>query len=331
MKILILGGTRFLGRHLVTAALEAGHAVTLFHRGRTNPDLYPELERVIGDRDGDLSRLAGRTFDAVIDTCGYHPRIVGASAAFFAERATHYTFISSIAVYRDLSKAGIGEGAELSTVEDPEDEIVTPARYGGLKALCEAAAEAAMPGRVLHLRAGLLAGPFDPTDRFTYWPLRIARGGEILAPGSPEDPVQFLDARDLARWAVEMAERRACGVYNVVGPARRRTRRAFLERCRRVVGGEVTFTWVSEAFLCEAGVVPFTEMPLWVPAAASGLLAVDASRALSEGLSPSPWEKTIRDTWQWRRSIERPLGAGLTPEREAELLRRWKRRPGKKG
>ncbi|RMD97686.1 MAG: epimerase [Deltaproteobacteria bacterium] len=324
MKILILGGTRFLGRHLVAAALEAGHEVTLFHRGRTNPDLYPELERIIGDRDGDLSRLAKRTFDAVIDTCGYHPRLVGAAAAFFAKRASHYTFISSVSVYRDFSKEGLREEAEVATVEDPEDETVTPARYGGLKALCEAAAEAAMPGRVLHLRAGLLVGPFDPTDRFTYWPMRIARGGEILAPGSPEDPIQFLDARDLARWTIEMAARSVVGVYNVVGPARRETRRAFLEQCCRIVGREAIFTWIPEAFLCEAGVLPFTEMPLWVPAATSGLLAVDPSRALAAGLRPSPWEETIRDTWQWRRSIAKPLAAGLSPEREAELLHHWK-------
>ena len=189
MNLLILGGTVFLGRHLVEAALARGHAVTLFNRGQHNPDLFPEVERLRGDRDGDLQALEGRRWDAVVDTCGYVPRVVRASAEMLAPNVDHYTFISSISVYADTSKPGIDEQAPVGTLDDPTTEEVTGESYGPLKALCEQAAEAAMPGRVLNIRPGLIVGPHDPTDRFTYWVRRVAEGGEVLAPGNPHAPV----------------------------------------------------------------------------------------------------------------------------------------------
>ena len=201
MRLLVLGGTRFLGRHLVEAALREGDAVTIFHRGRTNPDLFAgQVERISGDRDGDLDALASGEWDAVVDTCGYVPRVVAASAAALSSRCGHYTFVSSESVYGDVGEPGIDESAPVDELVDPATEVVDNETYGGLKALCEAAAEAAMPGRVLNLRPGLIVGPWDRLDRFAYWPRRIAAGGDVLVPGRPERAVQFIDGRDLAGW-----------------------------------------------------------------------------------------------------------------------------------
>jgi 2'-hydroxyisoflavone reductase len=205
MDLLILGGTGFLGRHLVEAALADGHRITLFNRGLSSPDLFPEVETIEGDREADISALRGRGWDAVIDTCGYVPRIVGASAARLADAADHYTFVSSISVYPDDIEPGADEGAPVEELADPTVEDVDGETYGGLKALCERAAEEEMPGMVLNVRPGLICGPYDPTDRFTYWPRRISAGGEVLAPDRPERRVQFIDVRDLAAWIVEMS------------------------------------------------------------------------------------------------------------------------------
>ncbi len=208
MKLLVLGGTVFLGRHLVEAATARGHSVTLFNRGQHNPELYPEVEKLRGDRDSDLSALQGRRWDAVIDTCGYLPRAVRASAELLADAVDHYTFISSISVYADFHTPAMDESAPVGTLADETVEEVTGETYGPLKALCEQAAERALPGRVLNIRPGLIVGPHDPTDRFTYWPVRVARGGEVLAPGRPHVPVQVIDGRDLAEWTVRMVEAR---------------------------------------------------------------------------------------------------------------------------
>lgn len=214
MKILVLGGTRFLGRHIVEAALAGGHDITLFNRGQNNPDLFPEVEKLRGNRDGDLSALQGRQWDAVIDTCGFVPRIVQASAALLADSVRHYTFISSISVYADFSKPAMNENAPVGTMQDESIEEITAETYGPLKALCERTAEKAMPGRVLHIRPGYIVGPFDPTDRFTYWPRRVATGGEMLAPGRPDSQIQFVDVRDLANWIIRMVETNRTGVFN---------------------------------------------------------------------------------------------------------------------
>lgn len=325
MKLLILGGTVFLGRHIVDTALTRGHAVTLFNRGQHNAGLYPHLEKLRGDRDGGLDVLKGRQWDAVIDTCGYVPRLVDASARLLAAHVAHYTLISSLSVYRDFSVPGIREEAAVKTLADERNEAVTSGRngtYGPLKALCEQAAEAAMPGRVLHVRPGLIVGPYDPTDRFTYWPVRVARGGKVVAPPDPHASVQFLDARDLARWIVLMAERKKAGIYNATGPAVPLTFAEFVAACRAVVGSTATFLWASEALLTAQQVRPWIDLPLWVPETSRGFLQVDASKARSAGLTYRPLAATIMDTLRWAQSrVDNDVWqAGLTAVREAALL-----------
>jgi 2'-hydroxyisoflavone reductase len=331
MKLLILGGTVFLGRHLVEAALARGHAVTLFNRGQHNADLYPEVEKLRGDRDGDLAALHGRAWDAAIDTCGYVPRVVRASAELLADAVSHYTFISSISVYAGFKELGIDESAPVGVLADQAVEEVTGESYGPLKALCEQAAEQAMPGRVLNIRPGLIVGPHDPTDRFTYWPVRVARGGEVLAPGRPERHVQVVDVRDLAEWTVRMVEARQTGVYNATGPEYSLTMGQLLDVCRAVSGSDARFSWVGEDFLAEKEVGPWMEVPLWIPESdpdAAGFSDVDCGKAIAAGLSFRDLAETVRATLAWDatrpRDVERR--AGLKAEREAELLRAWHER-----
>src|SRR5579872_4273010 len=233
MKLLILGGTVFLGRHIVEAALARGHEVTLFNRGQHNPDLFPEVEKLRGDRNGDLAALQGRQWDAAIDTSGFVPRVVRASAEALANAVKHYTFISSISVYADFTKLGIDESSPVAKLVDESVEEVTGETYGGLKALCEQAAEEALPGKVLIVRPGLIVGPDDQTDRFTYWPYRVAQGGEMLAPGRPAHQEQFIDVRDLAQWIVRMVEAGKTGVYNATGPDYVLSTQQLLEVCKR--------------------------------------------------------------------------------------------------
>jgi 2'-hydroxyisoflavone reductase len=328
MEILILGGTVFLGRALVEAALNNGHRLTLFNRGHTNPGLFPQVERLTGDRAGDLSALGGRRWEAVIDTCGYVPRLVRRSAELLAGSVQHYTFVSSLSVYADTSQTGIDESAPVGVIDDPTVEEVNGETYGPLKALCEQAAEAAMPGRVLVVRPGLIVGPHDPTDRFTYWPRRVAQGGEVLAPGRPERAVQFIDVRDIAEWTISMVEAGNTGVYNADGPHQHLSMGDLLETCRDTSGGEAAFTWVSEAFLLEQGVEPWTEMPLWVPDSQpenAGFFAFDSRKAVAEGLSYRPLAETVRATLEWdaAQPADRKLRAGISRQREAELLERW--------
>jgi 2'-hydroxyisoflavone reductase len=334
MKLLIIGGTVFLGRHLVEAALARGHEVTLFNRGQHNPDLYPEVEKLRGDRDpraGDgsgLEILRGRGWDAAIDTCGYVPRVVQSSAELLSGAVDHYTFISSISVYAGFRELGIDEGAPVGTVDDPMVEEVSGETYGPLKALCEQAAEAAMPGRVLVIRPGLIVGPHDPTDRFTYWPRRVARGGEVLAPGRPGRHVQIIDVRDLAEWTLDMVSAKRTGVYNATGPTEPLTMGGLLDVCRSVGASDARITWVDEVFLAERGVGPWIELPLWIPESdpdAAGFSDVSVRKALDAGLAFRELATTVRDTLAWE--AVRPVGhewrAGLKPEREAELLAAW--------
>jgi 2'-hydroxyisoflavone reductase len=323
MDLLILGGTRFLGRYLVEAALGGDHRVTLFNRGLSEPDLFPEVETIKGDRDGDLSALRGRRWDAVIDTCGYVPRVVRASAGLLADAVDHYTFVSSISVYPDNMGPGADEGAPVEELEDPTVEEITGETYGGLKALCERAAEEEMPGRILNVRPGLISGPHDPTDRFTYWPRRVAAGGEVLAPDRPELRVQFIDVRDLAGWMVKMSAEQQTGTYNATGPAYELRMGKLLEECE-AVGGDAKIVWVSEEFLEENGVEPFTDLPLWVPREYAGMLAVDCGKAIAAGLTFRPVSETIRDVLEWDTNRAEPdLAAGLEPEKERELLSAW--------
>jgi nucleoside-diphosphate-sugar epimerase len=326
MDVLILGGTGFLGRHLVEAALGNGHRVTLFNRGIKAPDLFPEVETIEGNRDGDLSALRGRRWDAVIDTCGYVPRVVGASARLLADAVDHYTFVSSISVYSDDIAPGADEGAPVRELSDPTVEEVTGETYGGLKALCERAAEEEMPGGVLNIRPGLISGPHDPTDRFTYWPRRVAAGGEVLAPDHEERKVQYIDVRDLASWIVEMFEQRWTGTYNATGPDYELSMGRLLEECEAVGGVGAEPVWVSEDFLKEKGVEPFTELPLWLPREYAGLLDIDCGKAIEAGLTFRPLSQTIEDVLDWDRATTagREPAAGLRPEREQELLRAWR-------
>ncbi|MEZ4516895.1 MAG: epimerase [Chloroflexota bacterium] len=326
MDLLIIGGTRFLGRAIVDAALERGHTLTLFNRGQSNPGLYPDLEHIVGDRDGGLEALDGRRWDAVIDTCGYVPRIVGASAKYLSPVIDHYTFISTMSVYADPSQVGINEDGELCVLDDPTTEDVTGGSYGGLKVLCEEAVTETMNGRALLVRSGLIVGPHDLSDRFSYWPYRVARGGDILAPGEPDAAVQFIDVRDIAGWVVEATEQRLTGPYNVTGPNEPLTMGQFLAECQAVVDAPSTLTWVDDAFLLEHEVQPYLEMPLWVPAESAGFSTFDLSKAQATGLQTRPLTETITDTLDWlgTRPSDHAWRGGLSPERESELLAAWR-------
>lgn len=327
MKLLIIGGTRFLGRALVDEAITAGHEITLFNRGQSNPDLYPDIEQIHGDRGGDLAALGGRRWDAAIDTCGYVPRVVRASAEFLSAAIEHYTFISSLSVYAEPLPVGLDEMGAVGKIEDETTEEITGESYGPLKALCEKAATEAMNGRALNVRAGLIVGPHDLSDRFTYWPVRVARGGEVLAPESPDYGVQFIDVRDLARWILTATGARLTGPYNVTGPGRPLPLGLLLDACRAVAGSDARFTWVDEAFLLDQNVAPFTEIPLWVPGEFGGFNAFDVSKALAAGLTYRPYAETVRDTLEW--AMQRPSDyawrSGMTADREAELLAEWHR------
>jgi 2'-hydroxyisoflavone reductase len=324
VKVLVLGGTLFLGRHLVEAGLERGHDVTVFNRGRTGPDLFPEIEKLQGDRDaGDLEALRGRRWDAVVDTSARVPRWVRDAAGLLAGAAEHYTFVSSISVYADTSSPGTDEAAPVHTLADETVEDITSAEvYGALKVLCERAAEEAMPGRVLSVRAGLIVGPYDPTGRFTYWVHRIARGGDVLAPEPRDQAVQLVHGRDLADWIIDMAERRETGVFNSTGPERPLTMEGLLEAIREASKSDARLSWADERFLVESGVEEWSELPLWLAPGANpesaSFMAVDVSKALAAGLRFRPLAATIHDTLE---DAETSPAAGLAPDRERELLR----------
>jgi 2'-hydroxyisoflavone reductase len=327
MKLLEIGGTRFLGRAIVAEALAQGYEVTLFNRGQSNPDLFPEVETIVGDRDGGLAGLHGRTWDAVIDTCGYVPRLVRDSAELLADAVDHYTFISTISVYADPSESGIDENSLLGTLEDETTEEVTGETYGPLKVLCEEAAMEGMNGRTLLVRSGLIVGPHDPTDRFSYWPWRVAQGGAVLAPGDPEAPVQFVDVRDIAAWTVRATASRLTGPYNVTGPAETLPMAEFLAVCCDVTGSDAAFTWVSDDFLQAQEVGAYQEMPLWVPAEFAGFGWVNCRKAIDAGLQFRPLPETIADTLAWLQThpADYEWRGGLTPQREAELLQAWQK------
>ncbi len=329
MRLLIIGGTRFLGHALTEAALRAGHTVTLLHRGTAGCAVLPEAEHLHAERDGGLEVLGDRTWDTVIDTCGQLPRVVEASATRLRPRAGRYLFISTISVYADPLPSGVTEDAPVATLADPRTEALSNETYGGLKALCESRVRAAFGAEALIVRPGLIVGPRDYTDRFPYWIRRLADGGEVLAPGNPEQRVQFIDARDLATFCLHLLDTGAGGTLHVTGPTAPLTMRAFLEGASTALGSHATFTWLDEAFLRETGVHPWTELPLWVPATDAAFSAVDLGRAVAAGLHCRPMADTVRDTLTWERAL--PDGArtgspAMTREREADLLLRWRRR-----
>lgn len=329
LTLLILGGSQFLGRHLVQDALMRRHRVTLFNRGRTNPDLFPDVEKLRGNRDGDLRALEGRKWDAVIDTCGFVSANVRATAELLAGSIEHYTFISSISVYRDFSKPGLTEIAPLEQLApgsaEQQGNLNT---YGARKVLCERAAEEILPGKVLSVRAGLIVGPHDTLGRFTYWVRCAALPEEILTPGDPNAPVQLIDARDLARWTIDMAESGKTGVYNATGPAASLTFRQMLEQCQAASDVRAPLTWVENQFLLENGVAPFRDIPFWLPLEThKGFFAIDCHRAFASGLVCRPLIETARDTLAWVRTSGNQAQTGLTREREQELLRIWRSKP----
>ncbi len=329
LRILILGGTGFIGPHQVEYALRRGHQLTLFNRGRTNPELFPQVEQLRGDRNNDLESLEGRRWDAVIDNSASLPRWVRQSAELLKDAADLYLFVSSLSVYSDNSIVGIDESGAVGTLDDPATEEITGQTFGPLKALCEREAERAFPGRALVVRPGLIVGPGDRSDRFTYWPVRINRGGEVLAPGSPSDPVQFIDARDLAHWMIRLVERRENGVFNASGPKAPLSMAEMLYGIRAVTSAEVSFTWVEADFLGERDVRPWSDMPVWVPPrdGMEGFARVDCGKAFARGLSFRPLADTARDTLDWFGALpaerRENLRAGLPSQREAEVLAAW--------
>ncbi len=323
MKILIIGGTRFLGRHLVNSARARGHEITLFNRGLTNPDIFRTVDTISGDREKDLDQLSGQ-WDAVIDTCGYFPRIVRMSAEALKDKVEKYVFISSISVYADFKKIGINESYPVGRIKNETMEEITGESYGPLKALCEKAVQDVFGIDSLIVRPGLIIGPHDPTDRFTYWPVRVARGGTVLAPEKPDVPIQIIDARDLADFIIELIQQNVSGVFNAAGPDNELTLGAMLDTCKLVSASDAKFKWAPVEFLEQNKVAPWSDLPVWLPNTAedAGFSRVNISKAVKSGLKFLPLEETVRDTIKW--ASERPhdyaWNAGLQPEREKELL-----------
>lgn len=332
--LLILGGTRFLGPEVVDAARKSGWKISLFNRGKSNPGLFPDLEHLQGDRNGDLKSLEGRSWDAVVDTSGYFPRQVRDSATLLAPRVKQYVYVSSISVFSDLSKPGVDESGPVGELKDPNADKITEANYGPLKAACERAAEAAMPGRVTNVRPGLIVGPNDGTDRFTYWPVRVARGGEVLAPNRPEDAVQFVDVRDLGTWIVKCLDAKTVGVFNATGnPLPVGT---LLDTCKAVSGSDARFTWADAAFLESQKVSAWSDLPCWLPPTGedAGGNRVSNAKAVGKGLTFRPLKDTCRDTLLWWKTLpaerQAKLKSGLTAEREAAVLAAWRETQAKK-
>lgn len=331
MRVLILGGTGFLGPHQVRYALARGHTVTLFNRGRTNPHLFPGVEKLVGDRNDDLTALEGREWDAVLDNSAYVPRWVRQSCEVLDGNIGSYQFVSSISVYANPGTPGIDEESPVGTLDDPTVEQVTGQTYGPLKAYCEQALREHYPDTHLVVRPGLIVGPGDPTGRFTYWPVRIDRGGEVLAPGDHDDPVQFIDARDLARFMVTLAENGETGTYNATGPNCRLSIAEMLYGIRAVTNTDLKFTWVDAGFLEQHNVHPWAHLPVWVPPThdMAGFGTINTDRAKAAGLTCLPLADTARDTLDWFKSLpedHQRLGGALRTDREAAVLDAWRGR-----
>lgn len=339
MKILIIGGTKFLGRHLVSAALHGGHEITLFNRGRHSTEEIETVEQIYGDRNSDLDKLENRRWDVCIDTCGYLPEAVRASAEALKNSIAQYVFISSISAYADFSVPDYDETAPLATLTaeqkikankiDPKSEITAVAledMYGALKVLCEREVEKAFPDDALIVRSGLIIGSFDTTDRFTYWVMRAAKGGEVLAPGNPHRFVQLIDARDLAEWIVKMIENGRSGIFNVTGKPFELTMKKMLGEIKKVSESDASFTWVNEDFLKQEAVEEWSEMPLYLVESvkeAKGFLSANVDKALVNNLKFRPLANTIRETFDWRRTKTDALKAGIDAKREREMLKKW--------
>jgi 2'-hydroxyisoflavone reductase len=320
MRILVLGGTQFLGRHVVDAALARGHDVTMFNRGQTRPELFPDVEKLRGDRDGDLGALSGRPFDAVVDTSGYVPRVMRLTLDALGD-VGHYTFVSSVSVYADLSSPADEDAPVAQLVE--ETEVFRSEAYGALKALCEDVVRERYPDAFIP-RPGLIVGPWDPTGRFTYWPARLDDGDRVLAPAPADAPAQVIDARDLADWIVDAGERRLAGTYNAIAPPT--TIGEVVETCRRVAASDAEVVWVDSSFLVEQEVGEWMELPLWLSDPAyRAMQQTPVERAAAVGLRHRPLEETVRDTLEWVRSGAAPdePPAGLDRGKEQRVLDAW--------
>lgn len=335
LRILILGGTGYLGPSTIEAALARGHRVTMFNRGRTRPELFPGVEKLHGDRDPrkdeGLKALEQGEWDVVIDNSGYYPRMVGASAALLAKRVRRYIYISSISAYKDPNPENGDETAPLATMADPAVEEMGKQyeNYGALKALCEQAAEQALPGRACIVRPGFIVGPDDPSGRFTYWPARFDRGGEVAVPGDPSDPIEVIDVRDLGAWLVKLAEDGTVGRFNACGPEKRMAWGRVVEACRKAAAAPATPVWLDADFVAKQGV----DFPIWAPYKGDtrGFHTWSNARAVKAGLRFRPVEQTVQDTLAWFRGQEklekgRKKLAGPAAEAEAKLLAAWKAR-----
>ena len=333
LNLLVLGGTGFIGPFQVRYALERGHEVTLFNRGSGN-EMFPDLETLVGDRNGDLESLRGRRWDAVIDNSRSNPDWVELSADFLKDQVDQYVYVSSRSAYADLSRVPMTAAAPTWTYESaglrPGDDLP----YGLAKAESERAAHRIMPGRTTVVRPGLIVGPEDDTDRFTYWPVRIDRGGEVLAPGDGSDPVQVIDVRDFTEFMIRLAEDATMGTFNVVGPRVPRRFDELLYGIRAVTTAETEWVWVDRDFLASMSVRPYQEMPVWRPPTPGneGFGRFDLTPEVEAGLTFRPLAVTARDTLDFH--LSRPperrarLGAGISAEREAEVLAAWKARRG---
>jgi 2'-hydroxyisoflavone reductase len=335
LRILILGGTRFIGLHMTSLALERGHTLTFFNRGKTHTDKFPEIERIKGDRNGEIDGLKDRDWDVVIDNSGYVPRHARATAELLAPRVRQYIFTSSISVYPSFAEPR-DEKSPVGKLADETVEKVDGETYGPLKALCEQAVEKAMPGRTTVIRPGLIVGPDDNTDRFTWWPARAARGGEFIAPGSPGDPFQVIDARDLAAFTIKAAELNTTGTYNLVSNANGFKFGELAAACIAAAHKQARpaaaprAVWIPAAFLEEQKVEPWSEMPVWLPATGdeAAFAGTSNAAAVAKGLEITPLRKTVDDTMAWhlaRPAEEREkLKAGIAPEKESAVLEAWK-------
>lgn len=317
MQLLVLGGTQFLGRAIVESALARGHQVTLFNRGKTNPGLFEgRAQQVTGDRTDDLGPLAGRYWDAVVDVAAYFPAHVALSVGALGPLTERYLFVSTISVYADHSVPPVEE-APLSELSDPAD--TSPETYGARKAASEKIVQAALGEKATVVRPGLIVGPFDPTERFSYWPQRIARGGRVLAPGAPGDPLQFIDVRDLGDFIVRLLEKGTPGTFNATG--RTVPFDKLLQTCRQVCGGDTELVWVPSTWLLAAGLAPWMGVPLWVAGPdLAGANRVDITKALATGLSSRPLAETVRS------ALDSPaprVRTEFSPEQEQQLLQAW--------
>lgn len=333
LKILFLGGTGFLGPHTVKHAIARGHEVTLFNRGRSKEELFPELETIIGNRDPNigigLKGLNGRRWDCVIDTSGYVPRIVDASTKQLQNQCDQYLFISSISVYKDIHKIALDEESSVGTLEDDTVESINGETYGPLKAYCEQISEKNFANKTTVIRPGLIVGPRDRTDRYTYWPVRIAKGGEVLAPGDGKDFVQYIDVRDLGAFIIHCLEQKAMGIFNATSAMNSESSLDMMNSCKEGSGSDASFTWTDADFLEQQNIQPWSNMPVWIPRQSemAGLSQVSVSKAEKQGLKIRPRKETVQDTLSWfgnlSKSRRKTLRAGISQKKESETLLVW--------